>query len=203
VPKSIAVFGAGPGLGQAAVIVSKSKPQWMWKAGESDDTMTEEDDEKATLTHFLEYQRASVRAIVEGLSEEAWHTSVVPSGWTIAGFVEHLAGAEYHWFQSVIEGVEFVPPQDEDFVPYDPNAAFVSDLPSTEILRNYIEECDRSDAILAKTPLSAKPQGGHGDSEVPSVRWVVLHMIEETATHSGHLEIARELLDGQTKLGNR
>jgi hypothetical protein len=165
--------------------------------------MTEEDDEKAMLIHFLEYQRASVRGIVEGLSEEAWHTSVVPSGWTPAGFVEHLAGAEYHWFQSVVEGNEFVPPLDEDFVPYDPDAAFVSDLPSSEVLRTYTEECERSDAVLARTPISAIPKGRHGDKEIPSVRWVVLHMIEETATHSGHLEIARELLDGQTKLGRR
>jgi hypothetical protein len=165
--------------------------------------MTEQDEEKEALLHFLEYQRSSVRSIVAGLSEEAWHTSVVPSGWTPAGFVEHLAGAEYHWFQSVIEGIEFVPPPDEDFVPYDPNAAFVSDLSSSEILRIYQEECDRSDAVLAKVTTSTKPLGRHGEDEVPSVRWVVLHMIEETATHSGHLEIARELLDGQTKLGNR
>jgi hypothetical protein len=165
--------------------------------------MTEVDDEKTTLLEFLEYQRASVRSIVEGLSEEDWHTSVVPSGWTPAGFVEHLAGAEYHWFQAVVAGVEFVPPTDGTFVPYDPNAAFVSDLPSSEILRNYVEECGRSDAVLARTAMSAKPLGRHGDEEVPDVRTVVLHMIEETATHSGHLEIARELLDGQTKLGGR
>ena len=66
--------------------------------------MTDEDDEKAALMEFLETQRASVRSIVGGLSEEDWHRSVVPSGWTPAGFVEHLGGAEYHWFQQVIEG---------------------------------------------------------------------------------------------------
>jgi hypothetical protein len=165
--------------------------------------VSEEDDEKAALHHFLEYQRTSVRSIVEGLSEVAWHTSVVPSGWTPAGFVEHLAGAEYHWFQAVIAGVVFEPPPDEEFVPYDPNAAFVSDLPSAEILRIYLEECERSDAVFAASAMSDRPRGRHGDKEVPNVRWVVLHMIEETATHSGHLEIARELLDGQTKLGHR
>ena len=165
--------------------------------------MSEEDDEKAALHHFLEYQRTSVRSIVEGLSEEAWHTSVVPSGWTPAGFVEHLAGAEYHWFQAVIAGVVYEPQPGEEFVPYDPNAAFVSDLASADILLNYREECERSDAILATVAMSDTPRGRHGDKEVPSVRWVVLHMIEETATHSGHLEIARELLDGQTKLGHR
>lgn len=165
--------------------------------------MTEEDDEKTALLQFLEGQRASVLSIVEGLSEEAWHTSVVPSGWTPAGFVEHLGGAEYHWFQEVVEGIKFVPSPDEDVIPYDPYAAFVSDLSSSEILRNYREECERSDAVLARTAMSAKPRGRHGDDEVPSVRWVVLHMIEETASHSGHLEIARELLDGQVRLGLR
>jgi hypothetical protein len=165
--------------------------------------VSEEIDEKAALLSFLEYQRASVRSIVAGLSEEAWHSSVVPSGWTPAGFVEHLAGAEYHWFQDVVEGIQVDFSSEEDFVPYDPYAAFVSDLTSAEILRNYADECERSNAVLAKVTMSDKPVGHHGDQEVPNVRWVVLHMIEETATHSGHLEIARELLDGQTRLGNR
>jgi hypothetical protein len=165
--------------------------------------MTEDDDEKETLREFLEIQRASVRSIVSGLSEEDWHRSVVPSGWTPAGFVEHLGGAEYHWFQSVISGVAFEPPEDEDYEPYDPNAAFTSDLPSAEILRNYQDECDRSDEVLARVTVLTKPLGQHFDQDVPSVRWVMLHMIEETATHSGHLEIARELMDGQSKLGNR
>src|ERR1700684_1647944 len=121
--------------------------------------MIEEDDEKTALIQFLEYQRASVRSIVEGLSEEAWHTSVVPSGWTPAGFVEHLGGAEHHWFQGVIEGIEFEPPPDEDFIPFDPYAAFVSDLTSSEILRNYRDECERSNAVLAHTSVSAGPRG--------------------------------------------
>jgi uncharacterized protein (DUF2461 family) len=60
-----------------------------------------------------------------------------------------------------------------------------------------------SDEVLAVTPLSAAPRGldFHPDPEyaaqITNVRWIVLHMIEETATHSGHLEMARELLDGQ------
>jgi len=81
--------------------------------------MTEEDVETAALTEFLVNQRASVRSIVAGLSEEDWHRSVVPSGWTPAGFVEHLGGAEYHWFQQVIEGNVEDHSQEEGFVPYD------------------------------------------------------------------------------------
>lgn len=165
--------------------------------------MSEESDEKEALIEFLEYQRNSIRSIVSGLSEEAWHTSVVPSAWTPAGFVEHLTGAEYHWFQQVIEGIQVDFSDEEDFVPYDPYAAFTSELSSAEILRNYEEECERSNAVVADKTMATKPLGRHGETEVPSVRWVMLHMIEETATHSGHLEIARELLDGQTRLGNR
>jgi hypothetical protein len=61
-------------------------------------------------------------------------------------------------------------------------------------------------ALLAVTPLSARPRGRHGvpgQDEPPDVRWVVLHMIEETARHAGHLDMARELLDGETGLGRR
>src|SRR5580700_5400545 len=116
--------------------------------------MTDADDEKAMLHEFLETQRESVKNIVSGLSEEGWHTSVVPSGWTPAGFVEHLGGAEYHWFQQVIDGNVEDHSDEEDYVPYDPYAAFVSDLPSDEILRNYQETCDLSDAVLAKVTLS-------------------------------------------------
>src|SRR6202167_3822038 len=83
-----------------------------------DALMSEEDVEKDALWHFLEIQRTSVRSIVEGLSEEAWHTSVVPSGWTPAGFIEHLGGAEWHWFQQIVAGVVYVPQPDEEMVPY-------------------------------------------------------------------------------------
>ena len=61
--------------------------------------------------------------------------------------------------------------------------------------------------MLAGTPLPAAPRGKHGDpavdAEAQRVRWIVLHMIEETAAHSGHLEIARELIDGRINLGLR
>jgi hypothetical protein len=158
------------------------------------------------LLDFLDAQRDAVLAIVAGLDEEAWHRSIVPSGWTPAGLVDHLGGAEWHWFQGVVAGAEPEPPPgEEDLPPYDPTAAFVSDLPSAEIIAFYHDQCAQSDAVLAVTPLSAPPRGKHGDpdNEPPDVRWVVLHMIEETARHAGHLDIARELLDGQTRLGPR
>jgi len=165
------------------------------------------DQEDQALLAFLQAQRDAVLSIVEGLDEQAWHRSVVPSGWTPAGFVEHLGGAEWHWFQGVVAGKAPEPaPEDEDRPPYDPTAAFVSDQPSAEIIGFYRDQCASSDAVLAVTPLSAPPRGRHGfpgQDEPPDVRWVVLHMIEETARHAGHLDIARELIDGRTGLGPR
>ena len=162
-------------------------------------------DDQALLA-FLAAQRDAVLSIVAGLDEDAWHRPVVPSGWTPAGLVEHLGGAEWHWFQGVVAGAFPELPGDEDSQPYDPEAAFVCDSPSADIIAFYRDQCASSDAVLAETPLSASPRGRHGDPEMdepPNVRWVVLHMIEETARHAGHLDIARELLDGQTGLGPR
>jgi hypothetical protein len=117
--------------------------------------------------------------------------------------VEHLGGAERHWFQEVVAGLRGDQPWDEGRPPYDPAMAFTCDRPLPEVLGYYRAQCDRSDQILAGVSLSDAPRGRHGDDEIPNVRVVVLHMIEETAAHSGHLEIARELLDGKTGLGLR
>ena len=62
------------------------------------------DDESRMLLSFLQRQRDAVLKIVEGLPEEAWQTPVVPSGWTVAGMLAHLGGAEHHWFQDVTAG---------------------------------------------------------------------------------------------------
>jgi uncharacterized damage-inducible protein DinB len=177
------------------------------------------DDESRMLLGFLQFQRDAVLKIVEWLPEEAWQTPVVPSGWTVAGMLRHLGGAEHHWFQDVTAGGAGQPPSDEEARDetgaedeegeYDPYAAFTCDRPSADIIASYREECRRSDAVLAVTALSAAPRrlDLHPDPEytaqITNVGWIVLHMIEETATHSGHLEIARELLDGKTRLGGR
>lgn len=160
------------------------------------------------LRAFLRAQREAVLAIVEGLSEEAWHRSVVPTGWTPVGMLEHLGGAEWHWFQGVVAGrqPELSGDVDPDQAPYDPmSVVFTSDAPSAEAVAFYREQCAQSEAILDATPLTAAPLGTHGlrEEQPPTVRWVVLHMIEETARHAGHLDIARELIDGTVRLGGR
>ena len=168
-------------------------------------TLMFDETDRPALLAALEYQRASVRAIVDGLTEEHWHTSVVPSGWTPAGLVAHLGGAERHWTCEVILDDDPGHSFDEEFDdgPYDP---FVIEWPSAKVLTYYLDQSRHTDDMLATTALDSAPRGRHGgpDADQPaSVREIVLHLIEETAAHSGHLEIARELLDGRTRLGLR
>jgi hypothetical protein len=78
--------------------------------------------------------------------------------------------------------------------------------PSEKVLVYYRDQTRLTDDMLAVTALDSEPRGRHGtsDTDEPSiVREIVLPLIEETAAHSGHLEIARELLDGKTRLGLR
>ncbi|MFG1958991.1 DinB family protein [Nonomuraea sp. NPDC049028] len=159
-----------------------------------------DDGEKNALLMFLEAQRASVLAIVDGLDVEALSTAVLPSGWTVLGLVEHLGHAERHWFQEIATGHAEPLAWPDDHMP------LTTPRPPSVVFAFYRDQCERSNAVLAATPLSAPPRGRHpgplGD-EVTDLRRIVLHMIEETARHAGHLDAARELLDGKTGLGPR
>ena len=119
--------------------------------------------------------------------------------------VEPLGGVERHWFLEVVDGSEVELSWDAGRPDYRPEAALTCDRAADEVVSYYREQCKRGDEVLARTSMSAGPRGRHGDDdlEVPSVRWVVLHVIEETTAHSGHLDIAREILDGRTNLGKR
>lgn len=164
------------------------------------------DVEKTTLMAYLREQRAAVLAIVDGLDEAALRTAVVPSGWTPIGLIWHLGGAEMYWFQIVLAGR--VPDDQGEAEPDDdaPGEGFRVDDPIDEVLAAYRVQCIRSDEVLASVSLDDAPRGpvapGHVELAA-SVRTIVLHMIEETSRHAGHLDIARELLDGRTGLGPR
>lgn len=79
--------------------------------------MDSESTEKKTLSAFLAAQRASVLAIVDGLDPQALTTSVLPSGWTPLGLIEHLGHAERHWFQEIVTGAAEPLPWPDDHAP--------------------------------------------------------------------------------------
>ena len=158
------------------------------------------DDEKSTLLGFLRAQRESVLAILAGLGEEELTRQVLPSGWTALGMVEHLGCAERHWFQEIVTGTAEPLPWPDDHRP------LTTPRRPEVVFGFYREQCRRSDEVFAATPLSARPRARHPGplgEEIVDLRGVVLHVIEETARHAGHLDVARELLDGRTGLGPR
>jgi hypothetical protein len=159
-----------------------------------------DDDEKAALSTFLDAQRGVVWAILDGLDEEALTTAVLPSGWAPLGLVEHLGYAERYWFQEALQGHADPLPWPDDPEP------FTTPRSSAEVFVFYRDQCERSNAILATTPLDTRLVGrppGTPEDDLTNLRRIVLHMIEETARHAGHLDAWRELLDGTTGLGPR
>ena len=134
-------------------------------------TPTDSDtDVRCELLEYLEYQRASVRSIVEGLNEDAWHTPVVASGWTVAGIVEHLGGAERHWFQEVVAGVYPDLPWDEGRPSYAPAMTFTCDRPSEDVLAVYAAHVgDWRSGPSSSYLWRVMARGGLQKSEVPLV----------------------------------
>ena len=167
------------------------------------------DSERDRLRYFLDQQRQAVLAIIEGLDESQLRTPVLPSGWTPIGLVLHLAGAESQWFQRVALGTQPQVSWDDGIVdpPYDPQAPFTTGHSSAAVIDHYRQQCRISNEVLDSRDLDAALLGEIGfdwpGEPITDLRWVALHLIEETARHAGHLDCARELLDGATGLGPR
>ena len=165
--------------------------------------------ERDRLQYFLDEQRKAVLAIVEGLDDVQLNTSVLPSGWTPIGLIRHLAGAEAMWFQWVVLGTQPQVTWNDgiDDPPHDPEAPFTSRHSGAAVFEQYRRQCAISNEILQSRDLHSALLGEFDldwpDEPITDLRWVVLHMIEETARHAGHLDAARELLDGVTGLGPR
>ena len=150
--------------------------------------------EQEALLACLGQQRDHVLGILEGVPGQALREPVLPSGWTCLGLVRHLAlDVERFWFRSIItaEPVELCEGaqawQIDDGTP--PRAVF--DL--------YRQEIDRANVIIKSTPLDTPPARWPGEWSgwrLADLREVMLHVIAETACHAGHLDAARELIDG-------
>ena len=151
-------------------------------------------DEKDALLATLNSQREHVLGTVEGLSGDALRRPALPSGWTPLGMVQHLAlEVERFWFRGAVAGEQLTLTHGDEAwrVPADVPAAVILDL--------YQDEIARADAIIAATPADAMPKWWpdfFGDFPPRPLRESILHVITETATHAGHLDAFRELVDG-------
>ena len=155
-------------------------------------------DEKGILVAYLDAQRRHVLGILDGLPDADMHRAVLPSGWNPAGLLKHLAlDDERFWFQAVVAGDQPV----IESIGKDGDAWQVpADVPAADIVTLYRREIERSNAIIAATTLDAPPAWWpdfFGTFRLDNLRDVLLHVITETACHAGHLDAARELIDGK------
>lgn len=166
-------------------------------AEEPDRARLEPDGEKAALLAWLEAQRSHALDILDGLDEAALRRQVLPSGWSCLGMIQHLTGMECFWYRAVVSGERAV----IDGIADEPNEWQVSpDVTAASVFAAYRRESERTNAIIAATPLDAPPAWWpdfFGDWRLYTLRDVVLHTLTETACHAGHLDAARELIDGR------
>ena len=154
--------------------------------------------ETKAILKSLEDQRGHVIGILDGLPREALHRPVLPSGWTSLGLVQHLASdVERFWFCQVVAGetIESAPDGES------PSGWQVSpDVAPETVFDLYRQEIERANRIITVTPLDAAPRAWpdfFGEWRLNDLRAVLLHVITETACHAGHLDAAREILDGR------
>ncbi|MFJ2578954.1 DinB family protein [Kitasatospora aureofaciens] len=148
-------------------------------------------DEPTTLLTFLDYLREAVIGKLAGVSDEDARRPGVASGTSLLWLVRHLTLVELHWFEWAYQGVGDKPAESDD-VPLD--GATVA-----EEIAAYRDAIARANVVAAAVGAELDRPGVRSlrpDGEAPSMRWVLVHMIEETGRHAGHADIIREQLDG-------
>jgi uncharacterized damage-inducible protein DinB len=151
-------------------------------------------DEKTTLWATLNAYRDTVLWKLEGLDDEQLRRPMTPSGTNLIGLVKHLAAAEYGWFCETF-GRETEPLPDIDSDP----EADMSLAPGEEpcdALAFFGRARAAADATIGE--LALEDAGVSWSGNQVTLRWVLVHMVEEVARHAGHMDICRELIDGAT-----
>ncbi|WP_327392080.1 DinB family protein [Streptomyces sp. NBC_01186] len=148
--------------------------------------------EKETLRAFLGYLREAVIAKAAGVTDEVGLTPGVPSGTSLLGLIKHLTLVEQNWFEWAYAGRGEGEPA-EDSEPPAPGET------ARTLIAAYQEAIRKTDEIVADCDDLARPGvRSLRETAPPSLRWVLVHMIEETARHAGHADILREQTDGAT-----
>ncbi len=153
-------------------------------------------DERTQLVGWLDLQRAVVHAKCAGLTEEQAHRRLLPTSPVVtpAGLVAHLRWVEHCWFEVLLldrpVGGNPMFGDDPDGT-FDPGGAGLA-----ELLDAYARQCAVSDENVAGVPLDARGRHPHHGAGDLTLRWMLLHMVQEVARHAGQLDVLREQLDG-------
>lgn len=155
-------------------------------------------DQRSMLTTFLDYTRATVHAKCADLAESDARAAPLPGSplMTLSGVVNHLRWVETWWIEVIfLDEPDRGPWTDED---PDREMRIALDHPIGHLLAEYEQQCARYRDLVAgfdlDTPAKRTTQGGR----TVTLGWILMHLIEETARHNGHLDLLRELADGVT-----
>jgi uncharacterized damage-inducible protein DinB len=144
--------------------------------------------ERETILSLLQFQRESLVRNMSGVDEAAVRESPVPSGTTLLWLMQHMARAESLWIVQRFAGTrDEIADEDSD-----------SDDTMAAAIATYRRTWERVDAIIDDTASLDELCRNLGDDTPLNLRWVLLHLLEETARHAGHADILRELIDGET-----
>ncbi len=156
--------------------------------------------ERKLLEQYLDYQRETILSKTEGLSQEQLSLQLPSSDLTLAGILYHLALVEESWMEVRFAGLPEREPWREVDWDSDPNWEFrtARDLTPDDLRQRYRDAWDRSVHVTSNTAgvdqLSVHPRR---NGQRFSLRWVLLHLSEETARHAGHADFLREAIDGK------
>ena len=165
------------------------------------------DDEVGMLRAFLDHYRATIRLQASGLSDAQLDQALAPSDLTLGGMLKHLAFVEDYWFSYNLMAHEPAPPWDTAPWDEDPDWDWHSarETPHAELDALLAAASARSDECL-DAALAADPDLGRlvarrrppEKGETATVRWVLVHMVEEYCRHAGHADLIRQSIDGAT-----
>lgn len=162
-----------------------------------EDTLGLRRSERDTLTGSLDWYRAVVENKVDGLSLDQATSIMTPTGLSLLGVVNHLGWVERGWFRDIFVGedVESIDAPDDNSVEF----VVGPDDTVESVVAFYRAEVEEARRVVAAAPsldsLSARETTFGGQV---SLRWILVHMLEETARHAGHLDLMREKIDGRT-----
>lgn len=153
-------------------------------------------DERTQLQGWLDLQRAIIHWKAEGLSDDDAHRLVIPTSplMTMAGLVSHMRWVENTWFEVMFLDRPADGPQFDDEV--EDAEMRAEGVPIAQLLDEYSRQCAISDEIIADHGLDDVGRNRDYPVGEATLRWMMVHVIEETARHAGHADIIRELLDG-------
>ena len=161
-------------------------------------------DEVTSVLGFLDYQRATLEWKCAGVDAAGLAATTAASSMTLGGLLKHLAYVEDHWFSKWLDGREPSAPWDTVDWSADRDWDWHSAAADTpeELHALWRGAVERSRSLVAEALAGggleqpAKRTWPAGDA--PSLRWILLHMIEEYARHNGHADLLREAVDGET-----